>query len=434
MRTGPRADQRATRAWALLLALLGLAALALQAFLAVEAPAQAWGAAVPRNSYQEAGDARGLQLLIDFATPGGILRLPPGDYSGRLSIGARGLRIDAREVRLYGSGGGSTVEIRADGVELSGLEVYGSGDRLRDFDAGIAVIGAKGTRISGCRVSGALFGVYAKDCSGLAVVDCELGGRAELPFARRGDAIRARDSLGIGVSKCLLTAFCDGLYLDSSHLALLAQSRIEGGRYALHAMYSSHFLAAGNLLERNVIGAMLMKSSEGALLGNEIRRNLDPRGTGITIYESTALLVSANGILGNATGIEMRKARRCLITGNRLWGNGMGARDSGAQEESHFSGNSFVGNLAQTGGLGGSQAGLWALGGRGNHWDDYQGLDLNGDGIGDSPSLSDAFFPALVENVPELRVFFGSPLFHVMTRAWPTARPVDPFPLMILPK
>jgi hypothetical protein len=47
--------------------------------------------------------------------------------------------------------------------------------------------------------------------------------------------------------------------------------------------------------------------------------------------------------------------------------------------------NNFVNNAIQT--SAGSGANAWSIGGQGNYWSDYTGVDANHDGIGDTPYL-----------------------------------------------
>jgi nitrous oxidase accessory protein len=44
-----------------------------------------------------------------------------------------------------------------------------------------------------------------------------------------------------------------------------------------------------------------------------------------------------------------------------------------------------------------------------NFWDDFGGLDLQGDGISDLPYRSNSFFLSLTDETPAYQLFFGAP-------------------------
>ncbi|KAB2843323.1 MAG: nitrous oxide reductase family maturation protein NosD, partial [Burkholderiales bacterium] len=72
----------------------------------------------------------------------------------------------------------------------------------------------------------------------------------------------------------------------------------------------------------------------------------------------------------------------------------------------------------------GSTAGLnqW----RGNYWDDYQGFDRNGDGVGDTPYQLYAFADRIWMEIPQARFFKSSPgmeLLDFLERLAPFSTP-----------
>lgn len=78
----------------------------------------------------------------------------------------------------------------------------------------------------------------------------------------------------------------------------------------------------------------------------------------------------------------------------------------------------------------------WSVAGRGNYWSDYDGYDLDGDGLGDVPFRIRNLYEKLEGNHPRLRVYFQSPAAQALVaaeRAFPIVRSAseaDPHPLM----
>jgi nitrous oxidase accessory protein len=120
-----------------------------------------------------------------------------------------------------------------------------------------------------------------------------------------------------------------------------------------------------------------------------------------------------------------------MIMDNLVAGNTVGIKLYSGVEKSRFTGNWMLGNIIQVGGSGGRDPDDWSYRGRGNFWDDYQGYDLEGKGVGDGPYRINRLFPSLVEKDPCMGIFFGSPLFHFLESAGSRDQVYDRYPLMI---
>jgi PKD repeat protein len=103
------------------------------------------------------------------------------------------------------------------------------------------------------------------------------------------------------------------------------------------------------------------------------------------------------------------------VVGNLIEKNSIGAWIADAQSKNNtFYHNNFVSNTNQAQATG-SPANFWHNGAEGNYWSDYNGQDLNGDGIGDTtgcgeeaciPHLGLDWYP-LIERWTEIRNFFS---------------------------
>jgi len=108
-------------------------------------------------------------------------------------------------------------------------------------------------------------------------------------------------------------------------------------------------------------------------------------------------------------------------------------------ERNRFARNAFIDNTQQVtiNGGGDIEGNEFAADGAGNYWSDYQGFDLDGDGVGDIPHRSMSLFEDLLDQRPKLRLFLYSPAQQAVdmaARVAPVVAPspkfVDPFPLM----
>ncbi|MBC7220507.1 right-handed parallel beta-helix repeat-containing protein [Candidatus Bipolaricaulota bacterium] len=93
--------------------------------------------------------------------------------------------------------------------------------------------------------------------------------------------------------------------------------------------------------------------------------------------------IEGNAVFGGRVGIHLLVSSGVVITGNAI-----GYCDHGIVLGPAAQGNTIYGNSVVSCGFPARQEmpdNRWYMDGRGNHWSDYRGQDLNKDGIGDTP-------------------------------------------------
>jgi parallel beta-helix repeat protein len=119
--------------------------------------------------------------------------------------------------------------------------------------------------------------------------------------------------------------------------------------------------------------------------GNLVAKN---NVTGITISEGSGNVVCANRIT-NGLGLHIYgHNNECYA--NEVENNNVGVTVSGREAASSGNTiyhNNFINNEQQVKKWGANPINVWDNGSEGNYWSDYNGSDLNMDGIGDTPYL-----------------------------------------------
>jgi nitrous oxidase accessory protein len=361
-----------------------------------------------------AAELPALQPLVDATPEGGVLRPPPGVYSGPVVV-RRPIRIEGGgHVTIDAGGKGSVIRLLTDGAAVVGLRLTGSGDMHDTIDSGVQVRG-NGNEIADNVIEDCLFGVDLQQSDGNVVRANRISSK-DLEMGVRGDAIRLWYSRENEILDNEISDVRD-MVVWYSGANVIADNRVTGSRYALHFMYSEANRVERNRYIGNMVGVFLMYSDGVVLRDNVIRASLGATGMGVGFKESSRVLLEGNEIIYCSRGIYLDISPYEPDTVNRFIANRIGYNGIGVVFHSDWHGNvfrdnDFVGNFSQVAVRGGGSAmgHIWD----GNHWDDYRGFDRNRDGRGDTPFLLYAYSDLIWQEIPPAAFFRGSPLFEAI--------------------
>lgn len=354
------------------------------------------------------------QALVDAAEEGAELEPRPGIYAGPVVID-KPLTIDGGgEVIIDAGGAGSVILLDTDGAVLRGLTLRNSGKSHNDLDSGVQVRGnfnvIKDNVIEDC-----LFGVDLQQSSNNIVRGNHISSK-DVNLGLRGDAIRLWYSFGNKVTDNVIRDSRDTVVWYSRD-NLIARNDARRGRYSLHFMYSQYNRVEGNFYEDNSVGIFLMYSDGVEVIDNHIAKASGPTGVGIGFKETSDVTVRGNQVLYNAVGIYLdvspyQPDTTNLFEDNLIAYNGVGIRFLADWKGNDIFFNRLKGNITQVAIDGGKTANRnnW----RNNYWDDYEGFDRNGDGIGDTPHELYSYADRLWMDVPSAQFFKGSPMLEVI--------------------
>jgi len=181
-----------------------------------------------------------------------------------------------------------------------------------------------------------------------------------------------------------------GVYLwYSSSNNITGNSVISNDGYAISLLYSSNNSITGNNISNNELGIVLGDSSNNSIGGNNISNNDD----GIYMEYSSGNVIYLNNFINNTESVYSYNS-------TNVW-------NSKEQITYTYRGSEFTNYM-------------------GNYWDDYNGSDANGDGIGETPHIIDE---NNIDNYPLIERF-GHYFVPTPTPAkiFDTGRPENPYP------
>ncbi|WP_027416597.1 nitrous oxide reductase family maturation protein NosD [Aneurinibacillus terranovensis] len=386
-------------------------------------------AAMPRA---HAGNSQRLQSLIDQTKAGGTLILSRGIYEGPVTV-YKPIKIRAEEgAVLRGSRKASVLYIRADHVAIEGLTIENSGANVASYDAGISVQG-KDIVLFKNKIQNTAFGIYLNKCSGATVSENLIYGNPEMPLAERGNGIQISRGGRHKILHNTMADVQDGIYFDQTMNNQVEYNAVKRSRYGFHLMFSDGNQLIANQTTDSVIGAMVMSAKDILLVNNEFFRQLHVKGCGLFLVDTLRCTVKENKLLNNTAGIALDGADHTRIEDNIISQNAIGVKRIGQIEATHFTRNTFIGNVRQIGGSVDWPANVWSQQKTGNYWDDYKGWDFDRNGIGDSPYRLVDDMLKVIENNPLLGIFYASPLQQLIEQLASDHAVFDEYPLMTPP-
>jgi nitrous oxidase accessory protein len=335
------------------------------------------------------------------------------------------------------SAAGTVVRIEADDVTIDNVAIRSAGNNFVTEDAAIKAKGERNT-VRRVRVEDTLFGIAFEGCHSCLIEDSFVRGAA-VHESLRGDGIKLWESHDSIVRRNRVDRVRD-VVVWYSRRVVCEDNVVENSRYGTHFMYAHDGVARRSQLRNNVVGVFVMYSSRLHLEGNVVAGAHGAAGMGIGFKESDGVVVTGNHVLGNTLGVYLDRTprdprERVTFAHNVIGVNDLALRVHGAAKGIGFEKNSFRhnGDLVEVDG--GNDA--TALEFVGNHWSEYAGYDLDGDGYGDVPFTHGRLSTAVVQDNAAVRFFHGTvalELVDVVAKAFPLLEKkpvlVDPKPAM----
>ena len=377
-----------------------------------------------------------LQPLIDATPAGGVLLPPPGTYAGPALI-TQPITLDGNgAVTIDGGGQGTVLTVQADGATVRGIRLTNSGSSHDGVDAGL-LLEADEVYIGHNIIDDTLFGIHLRQANRNTLRGNRIASKA-VALNMRGDGIRlwySRDNLIEGNE---IVAVRD-LSLTNSTDNRVVGNTVRGSRCGLNMTYSPRNVIEGNTLDQNDAGIIVLYSDDLVIRANRIQHSLGATGQALAFKDSSQVVVEGNELLHCAIGLQANAPNSpeniIHLRGNRFAHNITGMYFYGENGGHVIHDNRFEKNLVQVAvsGFMSARGNNW----RGNYWDDYEGFDGDGDGVGDTPHEHYAFADRIWIETPMATFFRKSPaleLLDFLEQLAPFAAPElilrDPVPRM----
>ena len=314
-----------------------------------------------------------IQDAIDNSVDGDTIRVYIGYYNENVVIN--------KSIKMIGNGSENTiidsneyldvVDIKADYVEISKFLIKGSGVF---YSNGVKLSYNDNNKISNCIISNNHYGLSLTFSGHNIITNCN--------FINNDVGTNIVDScINNIISNCNISDNTRGIYIHSSNYNTFSNCNIVNNSYRGIDLYysNSNKISSCKISKSRNGGIQIYSSTKNKISDSIITNNRD----GIIFSYSNDSVISYCNISNNdEDGVYFSRAFNNTISMCNILKNDVGIAIWLDCENNLLFHNNFIDNNRNAHDKGKN---YWNNDKEGNYWDDYDGMDKNGDGIGETP-------------------------------------------------
>lgn len=308
---------------------------------------------------------------------------------------------------------GFILVITADNVTVKGLEIRNTSTSFMEDYAGILIEKTKNTHIEDIRLIDNFFGIYLAETDKAVIRNNYFSASGERETSS-GNGIHLWYSKDTKIENNYVRGHRDGLYFEFVDGAYIRNNVSEDNiRYGIHFMYSDNCSYLDNTFRNNGGGVAVMYTSNVEIIGNRFEDNWGSSAYGMLLKEINRSRILDNHFENNSVGLYIEATSRNEVKGNTFKQNGWAIKLMANSTDNVFSENNFLANSFEVSTNSRRNFNEFT----GNYWSQYEGYDLDRDGVGDVPHHPVRLFTILVEKQPQSLLLLRSLLIDILDAA-----------------
>lgn len=299
---------------------------------------------------------------------------------------------------------------KTENVTLEGFEIRNVGSSYLTDHAAVRVRESRDFVVKDLTIYEPFFGIYLEKSRKGTVIGNKVYGSSVNEF-NSGNAIQLWHSHYILIENNEVYQVRDGIYFEfSNHCIIKNNISQDNVRYGLHFMFSNNDEVDGNYFKNNGAGIAIMFSKEMDMHHNIMIDNWGAASYGVLLKEVTDTSIKYNTFERNTIGINVEGCNRIIYEHNDFQSNGWAIRSRGANYLNEFRRNNFMQNSFDLSYNGPLNRNIFER----NFWSEYNGYDLDKDGIGDVPYRPVKLFNHIVNRSPEAIILLRSMFIDIV--------------------
>ena len=346
-----------------------------------------------------------VESAIDLASPHDTLVFEKGLYTCRnIEISKPITLLGQPGAILDGKNESYLLKLLSDSIHISGFELTGSGKSYTHDFAGIYAYRIANFSITNNDISNVFFGFLIEKSKRGLIANNTFKGTAQRED-ESGNGIHLWHCQEMSIRSNRVQGMRDGIYLEFvDDSEVIDNYTTQNVRYGLHFMFSNRDRYADNTFEDNGAGVAVMFSKWIEMENNRFLNNWGTASYGLLLKEIYDAEVKDNLFEQNTSAIFIDGSTRINYKGNTFRQNGWAIKVSGGCYQNEFTQNNFISNSFDVSYNSKVNDNRFVN----NFWSDYNGYDINKDGVGDIPYRPVKLFSYVVNRTPETIVLLRS--------------------------
>jgi nitrous oxidase accessory protein len=360
------------------------------------------------------GEINSIKQAVEMAEPGAHIQVQPGTYlESNIGIDKK-ITLEGIDYPLIdGNNEGFIFVITADSVTIKGFSIKRTGrSYVRDY-AAIMIEGVQDFIIENNRLEDVFFGIYLAETD-RGIVRNNRVEAFDTREASSGNGIHLWSVKNPKIIDNEVTGMRDGIYLEFvDNAEIYGNVSNENNRYGLHYMFSDGGQYYDNTFRRNGAGVAVMYSDNVDMTNNLFEHNWGTAAYGLLLKDINYSKIEGNRFYRNTVGIYSEGTNEVHIHGNDVELNGWAVNIKSNSARNRFTDNNFIENSfdVQTDSPRNNNEF------EGNYWSQYEGYDLDRDGIGDVPYRPVSLFSMVITKQPESLILLRSMFIKLLDTA-----------------
>lgn len=360
------------------------------------------------------GQVRSLRQAVQIARDGDTIWLNGGVYKeGNIIIDKNIHLFGKNSPVLDGEGKYEILTISGQDIVIRGIHFKDAGYSSMNDYAALKLIDASGVIVENNVFTNSFFAIHVSNTRYSAIRNNKITGNNQSE-QMSGNGIHLWKCSHMMIERNKITGHRDGIYFEFVSGTIIYRNESEKNvRYGLHFMFSPDNAYLYNTFRNNGAGVAVMYTKNVRMENNIFDQNWGSSAYGILLKDITDSHISNNFFTKNTMAIHMEGSSRIDIGNNEFLNNGWAIKVQASCDNNNFHHNNFQGNSFDIGTNGTMMLNKFYN----NHWDKYEGYDLDRNGIGDIPFHPVSMYSMIVEQQPNTLILFRSFMVSLLDKA-----------------
>lgn len=358
-----------------------------------------------------------IQSAVERARDGDRITIKKGTYHVQDLLIEKAIYITGEPGVVVDGGGKTIFYIHHDSVTVSDMELRNVATNYVEDRAALKCNNSDYLIIRNIKVRQSFFGILVEKSEHGIIERCDIRGQASKETyleSSNGNAIHLWYCKDMRIIDNTVHNHRDGIYFEFVENSLISGNWSEGNmRYGLHFMFSHRNHYDANTFFRNGAGVAVMYSTRVKMTANQFVDNWGESSYGLLLKDITDSELSGNIFRNNTIAISADNTSRVQVLHNKFDHNGYAMRIMGNCADNTIQKNDFLQNSFDIT----TNARINYNDFTGNYWEEYNGYDLDRNGVGDVPFRPVKLFTYIIAQSPASIILMRSTFIDLLNLA-----------------